>query len=128
MNTQVRGMNVAIHNASDGISMAQVAEGSLSGINDMLQRMREQCGRRLHQSGSDIASWTRVSGTGQEVTRMIDTAVQQRLHRETDCQRYVFRVGANTGTENRITIGSAALATNVAKLNRRNQRRRIFRS
>ena len=29
---------------------------------------------------------------------------------------YVFQVGANTGTENQITIGSAALATNVANL------------
>ena len=41
MNTQVRGMNVAIRNANDAISLSQTAEGSLSKINDMGQRMRE---------------------------------------------------------------------------------------
>jgi flagellin len=41
MDAQARGMTVAIRNASDGISMAQVAEGALGKIGDMLQRMRE---------------------------------------------------------------------------------------
>ena len=41
MNTQVRGMNVAMRNANDGISMAQVGEGALGKISDMFQRMRE---------------------------------------------------------------------------------------
>ena len=41
MNTQVRGMNVAIRNANDGISLAQTAEGALGKVGDMLQRMRE---------------------------------------------------------------------------------------
>ncbi|MBC7939856.1 MAG: flagellin FliC [Chitinophagaceae bacterium] len=41
MNTQIRGMNVAIRNANDGISMAQVGEGALGKVSDMLQRMRE---------------------------------------------------------------------------------------
>ena len=41
MNAQVRGMNVAIRNANDGISLAQTAEGGLNEIGSMLQRMRE---------------------------------------------------------------------------------------
>ena len=41
MNAQVRGMNVAIRNANDGISYAQTAEGALSKVGDSLQRMRE---------------------------------------------------------------------------------------
>jgi flagellin len=41
MQTQVRGMNVAMRNANDGISMSQVAEGALGKVSDMLQRMRE---------------------------------------------------------------------------------------
>jgi flagellin len=41
MNTQVRGMNVAIRNANDAISLAQTAEGALGKIGDALQRMRE---------------------------------------------------------------------------------------
>ena len=41
MNTQTRGMNVAIRNANDAISLAQTAEGSLGAISSNLQRMRE---------------------------------------------------------------------------------------
>src|ERR1700754_3605238 len=41
MNTQMRGMNVAMRNANDGISMAQVGEGALGKVSDVLQRMRE---------------------------------------------------------------------------------------
>src|SRR5215831_18246922 len=41
MNSQIRGMNVAIRNAADGISLAQTAEGALGSISDNLQRMRE---------------------------------------------------------------------------------------
>jgi flagellin len=41
MDTQTRGMNVAIRNANDGISLAQTAEGALGAISNNLQRMRE---------------------------------------------------------------------------------------
>ncbi|MCX7275473.1 MAG: flagellin FliC, partial [Burkholderiales bacterium] len=34
MNTQVRGMNVAMRNANDGISLAQTAEGALGKVGD----------------------------------------------------------------------------------------------
>jgi len=39
--TQIRGTDVAIRNANDGISLAQVAEGSLTEIGNNLQRVRE---------------------------------------------------------------------------------------
>lgn len=41
MNALARSMTVAIRNANDGVSMAQTAEGGMSQIGDMLQRMRE---------------------------------------------------------------------------------------
>lgn len=41
MDSQARGMNVAIRNSMDGISLAQTAEGGLGKVSDMLQRMRE---------------------------------------------------------------------------------------
>src|SRR6185295_18869981 len=41
MNAQVKGMNVAVRNANDGISLSQTAEGALSQVSDSLQRMRE---------------------------------------------------------------------------------------
>ena len=41
MDSQIRGQNVAIRNANDGISLAQTAEGALGAIGDNLQRIRE---------------------------------------------------------------------------------------
>ena len=53
MNTQVRGMNVAIRNANDAISLAQTAEGALSKINDMGQRMRELAVQSANATNND---------------------------------------------------------------------------
>ncbi|MBF6602536.1 MAG: flagellin FliC [Sphingorhabdus sp.] len=41
MTAEVRGLNMAIRNANDGISLAQTAESGMKEINNMLQRMRE---------------------------------------------------------------------------------------
>jgi flagellin len=41
MDSQIRGQQVAIRNANDGVSLAQTAEGALTSVTDSLQRMRE---------------------------------------------------------------------------------------
>jgi flagellin len=41
MTAQIRGMNQGIRNANDGISLAQTAEGALTEVGNMMQRMRE---------------------------------------------------------------------------------------
>jgi flagellin len=41
MESQIRGLNMAIRNANDAISLTQTAEGAMSEVTDMLQRMRE---------------------------------------------------------------------------------------
>ncbi len=41
MRNQIEGLNMAIRNANDGISMAQTAEGSMEELQNILQRMRE---------------------------------------------------------------------------------------
>lgn len=41
MTSQIRGLNQAVRNANDGISLAQTAEGALGEIGTNLQRMRE---------------------------------------------------------------------------------------
>src|SRR5512134_3927078 len=53
MNTQVRGLNVAMRNANDGISLAQTAEGALGKIGDMLQRVRELAVQSANATNSD---------------------------------------------------------------------------
>lgn len=43
MRRQIRGLTKATENAEDGISMVQIADGALSEVQDMLQRMNELC-------------------------------------------------------------------------------------
>ncbi len=119
MNTQVRGMNVAIRNAGDGISMAQVAEGGLSGINDMLQRMRElavQASNSTNQS-SDIAKLDKeYQELGKEVTRMLDATQfngESILKATAD---FSFQIGANTGAESQIIVSATTLDVSTGDL------------
>ncbi len=41
MTTQIRGINQAVRNANDGVSLAQTAEGALGAVANALQRIRE---------------------------------------------------------------------------------------
>ena len=50
--TQIRGLDVAVRNANDGISLAQVAEGSLTEIGNNLQRIRELSVQSANASNS----------------------------------------------------------------------------
>ena len=122
MNTQVRGMNVAVRNAGDAISMAQVAEGGLSSMNDLLQRMRElavQASNAPNSAGSagDIAKLdNEYKQLGAELSRMLDATQFNGEKILNGSASYVFQVGANAGAENQITIanGDISLSGNAA--------------
>ena len=51
--TQIRGLNQAIRNANDGISLAQTAEGALGEISTNLQRVRELAVQSVNATNSD---------------------------------------------------------------------------
>ncbi len=53
MTSQVRGLNQAVRNANDAISMIQVAEGATQAVTDMLQRMRELAVQAVSDSNTD---------------------------------------------------------------------------
>ena len=53
MSTQITGLNMAIRNANDGISLVQTAEGAMQEVVDMLQRMRELSLQAVHGVNSD---------------------------------------------------------------------------
>src|SRR5215213_10234348 len=73
MNAQIRGINVAIRNANDGISLAQTAEGALSTVTDALQRMRElaiQAQNGSNSAGDRTNLNTEYQQLSQEITRI----------------------------------------------------------
>src|SRR3954462_11605447 len=74
MNAQVRGMNVAVRNANDGISLAQTAEGALGKVSDSLQRMRELAvqARNATNSAADKDSLDKEFGElAKEIQRVL---------------------------------------------------------
>ena len=66
MTSDIRGLAVAIRNANDGLSLAQTAEGAISQINSMLQRMRELAVQSSNGTSSDQAR----TGSQQEVDQL----------------------------------------------------------
>jgi len=55
MTADIRGLAVAIRNANDGLSLAQTAEGAMSSITGMLQRMRELAVQSANGTSSSLA-------------------------------------------------------------------------
>ncbi|WP_313211856.1 flagellin [Stenotrophomonas sp.] len=99
--TQIRGTDVAIRNANDGISLAQVAEGSLSEIGNNLQRVRElavQASNATNSASDRKALQAEVTQLVSEIdrvakqsefngTKLLDGSFSSQL----------FQVGANAG-------------------------------
>jgi flagellin len=111
--TQIRGLNQAVRNASDGISLSQTAESALGELTNNLQRIRELAVQSVNatNSSSDRAA------LNAEVTERL--AEVDRIAKQTSFNGVkvldgsfgtaVFQVGANVGE----TI-SVSLETNVS--------------
>ena len=110
MNAQVRGMNVAVRNANDGISMAQTAEGALSQVGNALQRMRELAvqARNSTNSSSDKNSLNKeFSQLQSEITRVLGGTTFNGKHiLGADATSLTFQIGANTTANDTIAIAT----------------------
>jgi len=99
--TQIRGLDVAVRNANDGISLAQVAEGSLTEIGNNLQRIRELAvqSSNASNSASDRAA---LNAEVKQLTSEIDRVAKQADFNGTKLldgtfTSQLFQVGANAG-------------------------------
>jgi len=113
MDAQVRGINVAVRNANDGISLAQTAEGALATVTDALQRMRELSVQAQNGSNgtTDRANLdTEYQQLSQEITRI---AAQTKFNGIAiiggGAGAQVFQVGANGGDT--LTVTTATVTT-----------------
>lgn len=115
MNSQVRGMNVAVRNANDGISLAQTAEGGLSTMSDMIQRMRElsvQAVNATNTSGDISALNQEYTQLRDEVNRTLSSVQFNGTSLFTNTANFDFQVGANAGQT--ITVSASDLQINTA--------------
>ena len=113
MNTQVRGLNVAARNANDGISLAQVAEGALGKVGDMLQRMRElavQSANATNSADDRKALQSEVGQLRDEINRVAkQTSFNGTKLLDGSFSAATFQIGANSGEA--ITIAALTNAS-----------------
>lgn len=76
LNVQSRGLDVAVRNANDGISIAQTAEGAMNETTNILQRMRDLSLQSSNGSNSDserVAIQEEVTSLNDELNRIAET-------------------------------------------------------
>ena len=112
MNTQVRGMNVAIRNANDAISLAQTAEGALTKINDMGQRMRELAVQSANATNSESDRQNlnqEYQALAEEIKRNLAGTAFNGTKLFAVAAALTFQVGANAATTDAIAINTTDL-------------------
>lgn len=116
MNSQVRGLNVAVRNANDGISLAQTAEGSLAEVGNNLQRIRElavQASNGTNSQSDRDALNAEVVQLQSEIQRVAEqTSFNGAKLLNGSFNGVAFQVGANSGET--ITIANIANAQTSA--------------
>ncbi|MCZ8234529.1 MAG: flagellin [Inhella sp.] len=117
MHAQARGFAVAMRNANDGISLAQVAEGALARVTDNLQRMRELAiqARNATNSPSDKNALDKEFGElAKEIQRNIrGTTFNGKPILADAAGTQVFQVGANTTDNDVIEFTTTNLAADA---------------
>lgn len=115
MDGQIRGLNVAIRNVNDGISMLQVADGALATVSDMMIRMRElavQSANGVYQAGGTELTALNAEYTSLR-TAISNTASQTKFNGLAiiagDAGAKVLQIGANTGD----TLSISTVAANA---------------
>ena len=107
MTSQIKGLNQAVRNANDGISMSQTAEGALGEIGNNLQRIRELAvqSRNASNSSSDrTALNNEVQQLKSEIDRVASTTAFNGIKLiDGSFTNQSFQVGANVGETINIT-------------------------
>jgi len=111
MTSQIRGINQAVRNAGDGVSLAQTAEGALQETTNILQRMRELS----VQSANDTNTASDRQSIQDEVDQLVDeldriaekTTFNNQNILDGSFQGAKFHVGANSGDTLTVNVRDA---------------------
>jgi flagellin len=114
MSAQISGLNQAVRNANDAISLVQVAEGALVEVTDMLQRMRELAVQAASDSNSDsdrTALNSEFTQLREEVNRVAQNTQWNGFNIldksfDSGSGEFKFQVGANAAQTIDLTIGN----------------------
>ena len=108
MRGQIGGLAQAQRNAQDGISLVQTAEGALTEVHSMLQRVRDL--KVQYDNGTlATADKSAIESEVVEITKEVATIVSDTKFNGTSLfdEEFTFQVGANTGET--ISVATAGL-------------------
>ncbi|MFS8152574.1 flagellin [Vreelandella titanicae] len=115
MTAQIKGMDQASRNASDGISLVQTMEGGLDQVNDNLQRIRElavQGANDTNTADDRAAIETEINERLAEIDRVAGSNNFNGTNLMNVSGSLSIQVGSNTGTEDVITVKTIDATTN----------------
>lgn len=125
LRSQVNGLNVAARNAQDGISVIQTAEGALTEVHSILQRVRDlavQAGNDSNNAESRKAITTEVTALVDELGRIGDTTNFNGINLldatagSTGNGVMSFQIGAGTGGDSQISLDLSQGGINIKTL------------
>ena len=116
MTSQINGLNQAVRNANDAISMIQVAEGAMKEVTNMFQRMRELAVQAISDSNTS-ADRTALNNEYKQLSAEVMRIAENTQWNGTNIldggrTSTVFQVGANASQT--ISVNFGDLATNNA--------------
>lgn len=112
--SQINGLNVAVRNANDGISLAETAEASMGSMTDSLQRLRELAVQSANGSYSDVDRQLlneEATALIAEVGRVADTANFNGVKLLDGSYNSSFQIGANAGETIDVSVGNLSTDT-----------------
>ena len=115
---QIRGLNQAVRNSNDGISLAQTAEGALNETTNILQRIRELAVQPANDTNNDndrASLQAEVSQLKTELDRIADTTTfNNNSILDGSFLARDLQVGANVGETIKVSVAGAA-ASDLAR-------------
>ena len=118
MTSQIRGLDQAVRNANDAISMIQVAEGAMKEVTNMFQRMRELAIQAISDSNTSndrAALNNEYKQLSEEVQRIAENTQWNGTNiLDGDRVNSIFQIGANA--DQTISVDFGDLATNNIKV------------
>ena len=108
MTSQVNGLNMAVRNANDAISLVQTADGALTEVNSMLQRMRElavQAASGTYTATDRDALNVEFEALTAAIEDVADDTQWNGTNLLNGASAFAFHVGANASQTISLTIG-----------------------
>ena len=123
MTSQINGLNMAVRNANDAISMIQTADGAMIEMSNMLQRMRElavQAATGTNSSTDVTALQTEFTALRDEIFRVVENTqwngtnlLDGDVDGSTDDAAVAFQVGANASQTITVDFGDFETAVDM---------------